>query len=143
VIETAGHRLRGAFRVIPILDHEAERPPGQVETDLALVGRPASHGIDELDGIARYRPTHRPGLDRLTRSIGDLNGRLGLAEAVADRDAPGPADFLDDLRIERLASADDLAGRRAQLAEVGLDQHPPYGRRAAEARHLAAVHLCH
>ncbi|MCY1350237.1 hypothetical protein D9M69_364650 [compost metagenome] len=69
--------------------------------------------------------------------VADQRGGLRLAEAVAQRQAPGLLDLLDDLRVERLARADQFAQRQAPAigGQVLLDQHAPHGGRRAQAGH--------
>ena len=68
-----------------------------------------SVGVDEADAEAGQRAAHRAGLDLLARRVADLGRGLGLAVEVADGQAPGVADLVDDLGVERLARGDDLA----------------------------------
>ena len=101
-------------------------------------GCPVSR-VDQRDRVARQRPAHRAGLERLARRVADLRRRLGLPVAVAQRQPPGAPDLLDHLGVQRLAGADDLAQRRPRARQVRLDEHPPDRRRRAERRHLAAL----
>ena len=77
---------------------------------------------------------HRAGLDRLPRKIADLQRRLGLAVALADRQLPGGADLFDNFRVARLAGAQHLAQGDLARRQVLLDQHAPHRRRGAERR---------
>src|SRR5436190_1440 len=89
--------------------------------------------VQKTNPIAGRRAAHRTRFDFLPRHIADLQCRLGLAVAVADGQAPGGLDPLDDLGIERLAGADDLPEPDLPRGEILLDQHPPHRRRGAEA----------
>ena len=134
VVVAVVHRLgvlRGAFLVA---GHQAERALAQVDADLAFVGL-AAVCVEQRDAVAGQRPAHRARLERLAGRVADLRGGLGLAVAVAQLDAPGGAHALDDLGVERLAGADQLAQLQAPAVgrEVFLDQHAPHRRRRAQA----------
>ncbi|EGJ73920.1 putative acetyl-CoA synthetase [Streptomyces sp. Tu6071] len=140
----AGRRRGGAFLVAVVAAHEADGAGREVEADLALGGaRCAGHGVEEFDREAGAGAAHGAGLEGLARGVGDGDGGLGLAEAVADRDAPGAAHVLDDLGVEGFPGGDDGARRGLEAAQVGLDEHAPHGGRGAEARDARAVHLGH
>src|SRR3954447_22027504 len=111
----------------------------QVETDLALadaLDQRVGRRVDEDDREPRQRLAHRARLDCGARRVADLGTGLGLAVAVADRQAPRRAPLLDDLGVQRLARADHLPERARTAGEVGLDQHPPDRWRRAERGHL-------
>ncbi len=143
-VQPVRHGLGGARRVVPVAGHHPGRPYTQVHAQLTLVGGLlAGDRVQQDDLVARRRPAHGAGLDGDAGEVADLEGGLGLAEAVANGDAPGLADLLDDLGIERLAGGDGLARGPGQPGEVGLDQHPPHGGRCAEGGHAVPVHLGH
>ena len=121
--------------LVLIAGHEPDRARAQRNRDLAAVALEPV-GVEEGDAIARQRPPHRTGNDRLSGRIADHHRGLGLPVGIAQRQAPGPPDLLDDLRIDRLARRVDLAQNDLPLSEVVLDQHPPDGRRRAEHRDL-------
>src|SRR6201992_4386241 len=75
---------------------------------------------EERDAVAGQRPAHGAELDLLAGRIADLTGGLGLAVAVADLQPPGGAHARDDLWVERLAAAGQLAqadGKGGQILE--------------------------
>ena len=112
MIVAIAHGARVARGLIQIALHEPERTLREVDADLAFLAH-ATRGIQQHDPVSGQRPPHRAGLDRLPRGIADLRGGLGLAVAVADRDAPGLAHPGDHLGIQRLAGACRLAERHA------------------------------
>ena len=117
--------------------HQAQGRRVERQTDFAfrLLG---AIGIEQLDPIAGRRLAHRSGLDLLAREIADLQGRLGLAVAVAHGQPPGRPDPLDHFGIERLAGAEGLAQIHPPRRQILLDQHPPNCRRGAERGDAAA-----
>jgi hypothetical protein len=105
------------------------------QRDLAL-DRGLAVGVEQGDLVAGQRAAHGAGLERLVGRVADLRGGLGLAETVADGDAPGLLHLLDDLGVERLAGADQLAQLGLHRGQVLLDQHAPHGRGRAHGGDL-------
>ncbi len=126
-----------------IADHQPCRPRVERHADLTLGRLVPGVGVDQRDPVTGHRPAHRARLDRLPGRVGDLHGRLGLAETVPDRHPPGLVDLIDDLGVERFAGAHDDARRGGERRQVGLDHHPPHRGRRAETGHAAALHLAH
>src|SRR5439155_3401914 len=131
------------FLAVFVAGHQSERAGIKFQAYLDLVGLVAVD-IERRNAVARQRTAHRSWLQRLAWRVADLRGGFGLAEAVAKRQSPRLPDLVDDLRIERLARADQLAQLQpaAVGGEVFLDQHSPHGRRRAERRHAAALERC-
>jgi len=100
--------------------------------------RSTARRVDELDHVPGRGPPHRTRLHGLLRRIADLRCGLGLTVAVADGETPRASNLFDDLGVERLTGAQQLAERRTPRAEVLLDEHPPHRRRSAEAGHRAS-----
>ena len=108
VVIAVAHGIGGFGLVALVAQHQALRRLGQVDADFAFVRRLAVD-VEQLDPVARQRPAHGAGLDRLARRIADLGRGFGLAEAVAYGQAPGALNLFDDFRVERLAGADQFA----------------------------------
>ena len=139
VVEAVAHRLGGLLGVVGIALHQRHRPPRQVDAELAFVAGLAVR-IEQHHRVARQRLAHRARLDRQARRIADHRGGLGLAEAVADLQAPGGPHLLDHLGVERLAGRDRLAQRGLPVAERLLDEHAPDGGRRAQRLHAVLHH---
>ena len=133
-VAALAHDFGGLLGAVFVADHQAERAQRQVQRQLAL-GRRVVVDVEQHDLIARQRAAHGAGLDRQAGRVADLRRGLGLAEAVAQREAPGVLHAVDDLGVERLAGADDFAQRQAILpsGQIFLDQHAPHGGRRAQA----------
>src|SRR5207248_6716965 len=131
VIVAIAHGARVARGVIQIPLHEPERTLREVDADLAFLAH-ATRAIQQHDPVSGQRPPHRAGLDRLPRGIADLCGGLGLAVAVADRDAPALAPPADHLGIRRLPAPAPPAGGNPGAGGSLWDNLPPTGRRGAE-----------
>ena len=143
MVVAAAHGVRRLAVVAFIAQHQALRRCSEVDADLALRRRLAID-IEQRDDVARQRPAHGAGLDPLARRVADLGRGLRLAEAVADRQAPGTLDLTDDFRIERLAGADQFAQRHLERGQVFLDHHAPDRWRRAQRSHAAAAdHVQH
>ena len=96
-----------------VAGHHADRTFGRARhADLTVVTDHIGDRVDQLDSVPGNGATHRPGLHALSRRVADLNGGLGLTEAVTDRQSPGAIDRLDHFGIERLAGADQFAQRQ-------------------------------
>ncbi len=137
----AGDVVSAALRLttVGIAPHQTDRASRvEREPDLAFRRRPI-FGIEQRNLEAWHRSSHGPGLDRQARRVADLTGRLRLAVAVADRQAPGLLHALDDLRVQRLAGADQLRQLHAVARQVLVDEHPPHRRWRAQRRHTAAL----
>ena len=114
----------------------ANEPTSSTDEFLVAPSNAASAGfvavsIEQGHTVARQGPAHRARHDRLARRIADLRRGLGLAVAVADGEAPGLLNLVDDLGIERLAGAADLAQAHLERRKVLLDEQPPHRRRRA------------
>src|SRR5262249_5613921 len=120
----AAQHDRVALGVAVVSRHHGSGARLQVDRDLALLG-PPSVLVEERDLVAGERAAHRPGPHRLPGAVADLARRLRLSVAVTDRDAPRLLDLRDDLRIERLAGADELAQRHRMGPEVLEHEHAP------------------
>jgi hypothetical protein len=59
--------------------------------------------------------------------VAALAGGLGLAEAVADGQAPSALHRVDHLGIERLPRRDQLGELLGFFAQILEDDHPPHG----------------
>ena len=77
----------------------------------------AGDRVEQRDRVAGQRPAHRAGLDRLAGRVADLqrSSRSGRSRRGCVR-PQACCDLLDDLGVERLAGADDLAQRRRAAA---------------------------
>jgi hypothetical protein len=140
VVVAVAHGLGVLRGIAEVPGHQAELTAVQVEADLTLVGRLAGDRVDQDDLVAGQRAAHRPQADVLAGGVADLRGRFRLPVAVADRDAPRPADLLDHLGVERLAGRHALAQRAGPArGQISLDQHPPDGWRRAERRDAAVA----
>ena len=95
--------------------------------------------VDQHDRVAGQRAAHRAEFHLLAGGVADLGGRLGLPVPVPDGDAPGVADLLDHLGVERLTGRDALADLHLHRGQIGLDQHPPDRRRCAEGGHAVRL----
>jgi hypothetical protein len=94
----AAHDVRRLGLVALVAQHQAQRRHRvQQQRDLAFLGRLLVE-VEQGHAVARQRAAHRARLEELARRIADLAGGLGLPEAVADADAPGPLDLLDHFR---------------------------------------------
>ena len=102
-IHRAGQRHDRAVVALIAL-HQPERRRVEREAHFRLVLL-APVLVKQKHPIAGRRMAHRAGLDRLPRKIADLQCRLGLAVALADRQPPGGADLFDNFRVARLAGA--------------------------------------
>ena len=131
-----GATLRRSQRtgIVEIALHERGRRRVERDGDLALLGLGPVR-IEQPDRVAGRRPPHRPRRHRLPRHVADLQRRLGLAIAVADRDVPRRLHPLDHLRVQRLARRQRLAHAHRGGAQIRLHQHAPHRRRRAERRH--------
>ena len=141
VVVPTGHHGGVALRVTEVPGHQVQRRLGQVQADLALVGRLTGERVDQHHRHPRHGPAHRARLHRLSGRVADLQRGLGLAEAVADGQSPGAVHGRDHLGIERFAGAENFPQRLGPLTQVGLDQHPPHRRRRAERGDARAAHL--
>ena len=134
VIETITHHLGRFLGVVVVGDHQSERTRRQGQTDFTFVTHLAVH-IDQAHLVAGHRPSHRAELDCLSGRVANLCGRFGLAETVAQGNAPRLLDLIDDFGVQRLAGADQLANLDRILAQVLLDQHPPDRRWRTQGGH--------
>src|SRR5699024_11402498 len=106
----------------PVPAGQTEGTGIESEADLTLIALLPGGRVDEDDVEAGQRLAHRPVLELLVRRIADLQGRLGLTEAVADEHAPVALDTVDDLGIERLSRTQGLRRRGLEVTEIGLDE---------------------
>ena len=136
------HGRRRALRVVGIAHHQAGRARlAQGQGHLPLACRLVL-GVEHHHPVAGQGAPHGARLERLARGVADLGGGLGLAEAVPDGEAPGPAHLLDHLGVEGLAGGHRLAQGDPMGGEVLLDQQPPHrGRRAEGGDRVVRQHL--
>jgi hypothetical protein len=116
----------------------------EVQADLSLTlahDGSAGSGVEEGHRHTGQGAAHGTGLERRAGRFADRGRHLGLAVAVAQRQPPRRLDLRDDLGVERLTGADDLAQAARAAGEVGVDEHPPHGRRRTEARHVVVAQL--
>ncbi|MNV46891.1 hypothetical protein D3C71_1387380 [compost metagenome] len=133
-VVAVAHHFGGLFRAVLVAQHQAERAHIQRQGHFAFVTRHAIR-VEHGHPVARQRTAHGPRLEPLARRVADQGGGFRLAETVAQQQAPGMQDLLDDLRVERLTGAHQFAQAQACLVagQVFLDQHAPHGRRRAQA----------
>ncbi|MCY1347415.1 hypothetical protein D9M69_335220 [compost metagenome] len=129
----------GLLRAVFVAGHHAQGARVELQRHFAFLARVAV-GIQQHHPVAGQGTTHGTGLEFLARRVADQRSGFRLAEAVAQGQAPGLLDVFDDLRVHRLAGADQLpqAQARAVGGEVFLHQHPPDGGRCAEAGDIVA-----
>ena len=139
-VAAVAHHFRGLLGAVLVGLHQAQRAHRQVQRHLALVGR-MFVDVEQHHLVAGKRAPHAAGLDGLAGRVADLRRGLGLAEAVAQGQAPGVLHLVNDLGVERLASADHLAQCQpaAPGRQVFLDQHAPHGGRRAQAGDLVLL----
>src|SRR3954447_25283176 len=110
------------FAVLALVTlHQPGRSIVKQERDLPLFGR-LSVAVGDPHFVTRQRPAHRSDFYLLPRRVAGQCGGFGLAVAVADRQAPCGAHLVDDLRIERLSGAADLAQRYLEARQLLLDE---------------------
>ena len=143
VVDAAFESLGGLLLIAPVAARQAQRPGIEAEADLSLIALFPGGRVDEDDVVSGQHLAHRAVLELLIGGIADLQGRLGLPVAVADEHAPIVLHPVDDLRVEGLTGTEGDRRRVLQVTEIRLDEHPPHGRRGAEARHADPVHGLH
>ena len=143
VVDAAFEGFCGLLRVAPISGGQADGTGIEAQADLTLVAFLTGRWIDEHDVESGQSLAHRTVFEFLIGRVADLQGRLGLAEAIADEHTPVAVHAVDDLGVERLTGTEGLRRRSLQVLQIGLDEHAPHGRRSAEARHSHPVHGLH
>src|SRR5699024_8966243 len=125
VVDAVGEGLGRLLLIGPVPAGQTDGTGIEAQTDLALVALLTSGRVDEDDVEAGQRLAHRAVFELLVGRVADLQGRFGLAEAVADDHTPVALDTLDDLGIERVSRAPGLRRRGLEVTEIGLDEHAP------------------
>ncbi|MNQ49378.1 hypothetical protein D3C85_632880 [compost metagenome] len=128
-----GH-FGGLLRAVFVAGHHAQGARVELQRHFAFLAWVAV-GIQQRHPVAGQGTAHGADLEFLARRVADQRSGFRLAEAIAQGQAPGLLDVFDDLRVHRLAGADQLpqAQARAVGGEVFLHQHAPDGGRRAEA----------
>src|SRR5699024_10692633 len=94
VVDAVGEGLGRLLLIGPVPAGQTDGTGIESQTDLALVALLTSGRVDEDDVEAGQRLAHRPVFELLVRRVADLQGRLGLTEAIADQYAPVALDTL-------------------------------------------------
>src|SRR5699024_7895872 len=84
VVDAVGEGLGRLLLIGPVPAGQADGTGIESEADFTLVALLTGGRVDENDVEAGQRLAHRPVLELLVRRVADLQGRFGLAEAVAD-----------------------------------------------------------
>ncbi len=138
VVPVATKRAAGGLRVTPVF---AEQPHRALRRDphrhVALLARIQHLAVvvDHAHVEAWRRLAHRTRPHRQAAVVGDQIDRLGLPEAVVDRQTRRLPPDLDHLRVERLTRRHAMAQARPVVAGQVLEhQRAEHRRRRAERR---------
>ena len=142
MVGAVAHGVGVALGVVAVADHQPDRAPagpGQPQAQLALGSGAralrAGRGVQQHHVVAGHGRPIEPGTTSWPGELPTCSGGLGLAEAVADGQAPGPSrtcsitsGFSGSPAPTISRSGQPVAPR----AQVLLDEHPPDRRRRAE-----------
>lgn len=143
VVDAVAEGLGGLLR-IPVVPLEQAHGAGvQPHADLSLplaVHAVAGLRVAQLDVEAGQWAAHCADHHALVWGVGDLQGGLGLAEAVADGHAPAPLHLVDHGGVERLSPAEAAlrGGACSWVRSALLSMRHMVGGRRRRGRHAGA-----